>query len=124
MNSSSKVSSIRQFGVSWFEGASHVVGRNHDCDLLIGTEFTELVETLISPQKNSDGSFNIKSEIVRRIAIKCRIKGITAYRRSVDCLSGGLTARLTLEGCSVRELAQIIPLRASDRRFTLRSIVD
>ncbi|TSJ75139.1 hypothetical protein [Rariglobus hedericola] len=114
---------IPQFGVSWFEGASHVIGRNHDCDLLVGTEFTELVETRMSPQKNTDGSFNIKSEIVRRIAIKCRIQEIMIYRRSVDCLSGGWTARLTLEGPSVREIAQIIPAEASNRGFTLRSIV-
>jgi hypothetical protein len=112
---------IPQFGIAWFYGDACVDGRNYSCDIRVGTHFTELVELTRTVGKDSSGAINIESQEVRRIPIDCLVIDIEAYRHHFNCLSGGLTARLTLEGPSLAQLALIIPRQDTDRCFVLRA---
>lgn len=115
---------IPQFGIAWFHGDSCVDGRNYSCDINVGTRFTELVELITTMEKIPGGAISIKSEEVRRIPIDCQVTDIEAYRHHFDCLSGGMTARLTLEGPSLAQLALLVPRQNADRTsvsFVLRA---
>jgi hypothetical protein len=112
---------IPQFGIAWFHGNSCVDGRNYSCDISLGTRFTELVEFVTTVEKVPGGAPSIKSEEVRKVPIDCWVIDIEAYRHHFDFLSEGMTARLTLEGPSLPQLALIIPRQATDRTFVLRA---
>lgn len=72
-----------------------IVGRNDDCELHIGDEFTKLV--FYKTRSYPDG-YNQKPEVEETKQINYKITSIIAYDRELEFLGEGMTGLLVLEG--------------------------
>ncbi|HWA26888.1 MAG TPA: hypothetical protein VG734_14610 [Lacunisphaera sp.] len=112
---------VCEFTIEVLHGDGCVDGRNCHAELSIGTRFTAVVEYAIAKRDEPQGGYSISSEERRQFPIDCRVVGIEANRRRLDCLSSGMTARLTLEGTSRDQFAKFTTPKDNSRLFVLRS---
>jgi hypothetical protein len=94
-------------------------GRNCGDDLPVGFHFTELVERVSKKVIEANGNWTYVSADLKSSPISWHVSRIEAYRRRLEILSSGMTARLTFdEDISHHPLG--VALSESGRHFIIR----
>ena len=112
-----------EFLVDSISDAGHVIGRNGDRDIPVGTTFTAVRRTRV--HRDASG---IRSENVGTVAEVClTLRAVHWYGRSIDWVPRGHTAALAVTGEGLELLAsalgglpqhEYLSLVAPDRRLS------
>ncbi|MFT5094911.1 MAG: hypothetical protein ACI93T_003755 [Porticoccaceae bacterium] len=104
-----------KFLVDSVTDSGHVLGRNDTLDIPVGTIFTRIVKQCLDGDR-----MHLQTIEVGDVAtVSLRLTNVEWYRRNIDVIPGGHTARLILTGVGIATLSSLLTEKAEREYFSL-----